>query len=129
MIGEYELTAGNTKYQRHIGVFNALNWEPFLSSVEHTDRRTHRGTPKGKRGTGAWRHCDTIRGPDDLHLYLAIKRPRDYSHRPARILLSPSSPLLSGRIVHGFPSSSRNDLILPRADGRQTMLEIAIIIL
>jgi len=36
---------------------------------------------------------------------ISPSRPRDYSHGPVRILLSPGSRLFSGRIVRGFPSS------------------------
>ena len=44
---------------------------------------------KKSNETGAWRHCNTIRGPDDLHFYLeAIERHhRDYGH--ARTPLDP----------------------------------------
>jgi hypothetical protein len=88
------------------------------SAMENADR----GMPKGKRGTGAWRHCDTIRGPDDSHLYLAIKRPRDYSHAsPLASCCYPGSPLLSGRIVHSGSHRPRETTISSRGRSADAM--------
>lgn len=114
----------STAYRRNSRVFNALNWEPFLGL-----RRMHgtieNASEKERRKGNAEREPGAIAiqyGPDDLHLYLAIKRPRDYSHGPARILLSllPGSPLLSRRTARGFPSSSRKDLVLCRRPADDT---------